>query len=131
MNLLPRNIKFLLSDTFQILQYVTLSFSTINSSAVYVIRHSFKWTEGKFYFLQTFSEKNLSTELMSYVTTMFNPSVAVKLQRSKKDYNFQILDQKLDSTLARLNTNLPDLLQTISMKYRFNRKIKNFHFQLS
>ena len=31
---------------------------------------------------------------MSYVTTMFNPSVAVKLQRSKKDYNFQIVELK-------------------------------------
>ena len=82
-------------------------------------------------FLQTFSEKNLSTELMSYVTTMFNPSVAVKLQRSKKDYNFQILDKKLDLTLARLNTNLPDLLQTMSIKYRFDHKIRKSHFQLS
>ena len=60
----------------------------------------------------------MSTELASYVLAIFDPAMVVKLHQSSKADQIQThhLDQELDTILHKLNSTLPDLLNTISIK---------------
>ena len=60
----------------------------------------------------------MSIKLAAYVLTIFDPSMVVKLQQSHKADRIQThhLDQELVTILDILNSTLPDLLNTISIK---------------
>ena len=61
---------------------------------------------------------NMSIELAAYVLTIFDPTMVVKLQQSHKADRIQThhLDQELVTILQQLNSTLPDILNTISIK---------------
>ena len=60
----------------------------------------------------------MSIELAAYVLTIFDSTMVVKLQQSHKADRIQThhLDQELVTILDELNSTLPDLLNTISIK---------------
>ena len=60
----------------------------------------------------------MSIKLAAYVLTIFDPSMVAKLQQSHKADRIQThhLDQELVTILDKLNSTLPDLLNTISIK---------------
>ena len=64
------------------------------------------------------SEKNMTNEMASYLSTMFDPSLAYKLkQTGSKDFPPQHLENDLVSHLKiDLNVTLPELLSSVAIK---------------
>ena len=60
----------------------------------------------------------MSIELAAYVLTIFDSTMVVKLQQSRKADRIQThqLDQELVTIVQQLNSTLPDMLNTISIK---------------
>ena len=64
------------------------------------------------------TEKNITIEMASYLSTMFDPSLAYKLkQTGSKNFPPQHLENDLASHLKiYLNVTLPELLSSVAIK---------------
>ena len=65
-----------------------------------------------------FPEKNVSIELASYLTTMFDPSFSTRLMQLDQSASFppSYLDSDLDLILNDQDLTLPELLLSVAIK---------------
>ena len=65
-----------------------------------------------------FPEKNVSIELASYLTTIFNPSFLTRMKQLDQSANFppSYLDSNLDLILNGQDLTLPELLLSVVIK---------------